>query len=73
MSKDKKEEKIDKKDKETEKPKDKSEEYLNNWKRAAADLENYKKDQAKMLGEFRKLASLDVILQIIPVLDNFNA
>ena len=53
--------------------KDKSEEYLNNWKRAAADLENYKKDQAKMLGEFRKFASLDVIFQILPVLDNFNA
>ncbi|MFA4817272.1 MAG: nucleotide exchange factor GrpE [Parcubacteria group bacterium] len=59
------EEKVDKKDK--------AEEYLNNWKRAVADLENYKKDQAKMLGEFRKFATLDVILQIIPVLDNFNA
>ena len=52
--------------------KDKAEEYLNNWKRAVADLENYKKDQAKLMGEFRKFASLDVILQIIPVLDNFN-
>lgn len=47
--------------------------YLNNWKRAVADLENYKKAQAKMLGEFRKYASLDMILQILPVLDNFNA
>lgn len=47
--------------------------YLNNWKRAAADLENYKKGQAKMLGEFRKFASLDAVLQILPVLDNFNA
>lgn len=60
----KNEEEIDKKDK--------SEEYLNNWKRAAADLENYKKDQIKLMGEFRKFASLDVILQILPVLDNFN-
>lgn len=60
----KNEEEIDKKDK--------SEEYLNNWKRAVADLENYKKDQIKLMGEFRKFASLDVILQILPVLDNFN-
>lgn len=46
--------------------------YLNNWKRAVADLENYKKAQAKMLGEFRKFALLEVVLQILPVLDNFN-
>jgi len=83
MSKDKKEEKnkkpeeveVDKKDKSEEPAAAKAlaDKYLNNWKRAVADLENYKKDQAKLLGEFRKFATLDVILQIIPVLDNFNA
>jgi nucleoside triphosphatase len=46
---------------------------LNGWKRCQADFENYKKDQAKMMVEFRKFASLDTILQILPVLDNFNA
>jgi molecular chaperone GrpE len=71
MSKDKKE-KNKKTDEEIDKQ-DKSEEYLNNWKRAVADLENYKKDQAKLMGEFRKFATLDVIFQILPVLDNFNA
>lgn len=58
---------------EIQKPKDKAEEYLNNWKRTQADFENYKKDQAKMMGDFRKFASLDMIMQILPVLDNFNA
>ena len=45
---------------------------LNNWKRCQADFENYKKDQAKMMGEFRKFASLDLVMQILPVLDNFE-
>lgn len=51
----------------------KIEEYSNNWKRSQADFENYKKDQAKIMGEFRKFASLDMVLQILPVLDNFNS
>lgn len=50
-----------------------SENYLSNWKRCQADFDNYKKDQTKMMAEFRKFASLDTILQILPVLDNFNA
>jgi molecular chaperone GrpE len=71
MSEDKKEE--DKKIKEETEKNDKVEEYLNNWKRAVADLENYKKDQVKLIEEFRKFANLDVLAQILPVLDNFNA
>ncbi len=51
----------------------KMDEYLSGWKRCQADFENYKKDQAKMMNEFRKFTSLDTILQILPVLDNFNA
>lgn len=50
----------------------KTDEYLNNWKRCQADFENYKKDQEKGMEEFRKFANMDVILQILPVLDNFN-
>lgn len=50
-----------------------AEEYLNHWKRTQADFENYKKDQAKAMGQFRKFANLDIILQVLPVLDNFNA
>jgi molecular chaperone GrpE len=49
------------------------EKAMDNWKRCQADFENYKKDQVKAMGEFRKFASLDMIMQILPVLDNFNA
>ncbi len=69
MSEEKKEEKDDK----TEKPEDKSEEYLDNWKRCQADFENYKKDQEKRTIEFRKFANADMIMQIFPVLDNFDS
>jgi len=54
-------------------------EYLRNqnavdsWKRCQADFENYKKDQAKSREEFLKFAKMDVISQILPVLDNFEA
>jgi molecular chaperone GrpE len=51
---------------------DKTEEYLNGWKRTQADFENYKKDQAKRMEEFRKFACLDFVLQILPVVDNFQ-
>lgn len=54
-------------------PVENAEKYLDSWKRCQADFENYKKAQAKMMGEFRKYATLDMILQILPVLDNFNA
>ncbi|PIU78328.1 MAG: nucleotide exchange factor GrpE [Candidatus Moranbacteria bacterium CG06_land_8_20_14_3_00_43_56] len=47
--------------------------YLDSWKRCQADFENYKKDQAKAREEFAKFAKMDMILQILPVLDNFEA
>jgi len=46
---------------------------LDSWKRCQADFENYKKLQAKHQEEFRKYAKMDVTLQILPVLDNFEA
>jgi molecular chaperone GrpE len=58
---------------------EKAQEYLKNqnaldsWKRCQADFENYKKDQAKYLEEFRKYVKMDVIEQILPVVDNFEA
>lgn len=45
---------------------------LDSWKRCQADFENYKKDQVKHQEEFRKYTKMDVILQILPVLDNFE-
>jgi len=50
-----------------------SENYLDSWKRCQADFENYKKDQTKQQEEFRKYTKMDVILQLLPVLDNFEA
>lgn len=50
-----------------------AEKYLDSWKRCQADFENYKKDQAKHQEEFTKFAKMDVISQILPVLDNFEA
>jgi molecular chaperone GrpE len=46
---------------------------LDSWKRCQADFENYKKDQARHQEEFRKYAKMDVIDQILPVVDNFEA
>lgn len=49
------------------------EEYLFGWKRCMADFENYKKRQqesAKNIGGYIKE---DMILQIIPVIDNFRS
>ncbi len=46
---------------------------LNSWKRCQADFENYKKDQVKYLEEFRKYAKMEMIEQILPVVDNFEA
>jgi len=50
-----------------------SQEYLNGWKRAQADFENYKKRQAESQKEFAIFASQDLVMRILPVLDNFHA
>lgn len=48
-------------------------EYLNGWKRAQADFENYKKQQAKSQRDFLQFANEGLIMQILPVVDNFHA
>ena len=40
-----------------EKLKQECEEYLNGWKRAKADLSNYKKDELKRWEEFARFAN----------------
>lgn len=50
-----------------------ADQHLDSWKRCQADFENYKKDQVTHQEEFRKYAKMDVILQILPVVDNFEA
>lgn len=51
---------------------DKTEEYLNNWKRERADFLNYKKEEAKRIEAFAKFASEDVILETIEIVDDLE-
>jgi molecular chaperone GrpE len=66
---------MEKKDfkKELEKSKKQAEEYLNGWQRTKADFENYKKRQAKIFGELEQMASQNLILEILPILDAFKS
>ncbi len=48
------------------------EEYLEGWKRAKADLENYKKKERERMESFAFQEKKDMLLKILPVLDNFK-
>ena len=48
-------------------------EYLQGWQRAQADYDNLKKETAVWKTEFTKYANTDMIMQILPILDNFKA
>lgn len=45
---------------------------LDGWKRALADLDNYRKRMQKSNEEFRKYCTEDFILELLPVIDNFD-
>ena len=47
-------------------------EYLDGWKRAKADLINYKRDELKRLEEVVHFANEDMIRDLITVLDSFE-
>lgn len=47
-------------------------EYLNGWKRAAADLANYKKEEGKRFEEFGSFTAAVIIKDILPTLDSFD-
>jgi molecular chaperone GrpE len=55
---------------ELEQLKQKTEEYLNGWKRERADFLNYKKDEMERIGQMIKYANEEIILKLLPVLDN---
>ena len=57
---------------ELEKCRKQSGEYLDGWKRAKADLLNYKKDELKRLEEIAKFANDDLMRELIVVLDSFD-
>lgn len=50
----------------------KSTEYLDSWRRAAADFSNYKKRQEKDAGELTKFANSMLISRLLPVLDDLD-
>jgi len=50
----------------------KAQEYLDGWKRAQADLINYRKDEAKRLAEFAKFANESLIIELLDVLDDLQ-
>jgi molecular chaperone GrpE len=56
----------------------KAKEYLemrkanDNWKRCAADFENYKKRQTENQKDLIAYSNINLILEILPVLDNFH-
>ncbi len=50
----------------------KSSEYLDNWRRAAADLSNYRKRSERDMGELVRTANAALILNLLPVLDDLD-
>lgn len=72
-------EEIKKENKEPEEPVDglvrcqkEKDEYLDGWKRAKADLLNYKKDEAKRFESVVKFSNESLIRDLINVLDSFD-
>jgi len=51
--------------------KKKCEEYLNGWKRERADFINYKKEEMERISQIIKYANEELILKLLPILDNF--
>jgi molecular chaperone GrpE len=50
----------------------KSAEYLDSWRRAAADFSNYRKRAEKESGELSKFANSTLIARLLPVLDDLD-
>jgi molecular chaperone GrpE len=52
---------------------EKAGEYLAGWKRAMADYENLKRDTSKEKAEFFVYAHSGLIIELLPIYDNFKA
>jgi len=50
----------------------KSAEYLDSWRRAAADMSNYRKRIEKDASEMSRLANSVLIARLLPVVDDFD-
>jgi molecular chaperone GrpE len=47
-------------------------EYLAGWQRERADFLNYKKEEMERIGAFLKYAGEEIILKLLPILDNLE-
>lgn len=74
MAEDKKEKELSREDlkKKLEECEKKRDEYLAGWQRARADFINYKKEELERIEEILKYAGEEMILKILPLLDNFE-
>ncbi len=59
-------------EKSAEEYKKQAEENLAGWQRAKADFINYKRDQKRILSEFRKYANEDIMMKFLPTIDGFQ-
>jgi molecular chaperone GrpE len=50
----------------------KAEEYLNGWKRAQADYQNFKKESEKQQSEIAKFVRAAVVAEVIPIYNNLK-
>jgi len=48
------------------------EEYLAGWQRSRADFLNYQKEKMERIGEILKYGKVELVLKILPILDNFE-
>lgn len=63
---------ISKSQEELEEYKKKAEEYLNSWKRTAADFENYKKRREKEDGELMRFIQEVTVVKMLPTLESLE-
>jgi molecular chaperone GrpE len=70
MSKEEKNNQPEPQNTELEKLQKQCDEYLNNWKRAAADFANYKKDEIERAGLLVGYAKEDMFTAILPIIDS---
>jgi molecular chaperone GrpE len=47
-------------------------EYLDGWKRAKADLINYKKEESERTTRLVDYTKEEILLEILPIMDNFH-
>jgi molecular chaperone GrpE len=52
--------------------KEEAQKYLNNWHRAEADFQNYKRRTEQERDELRRFGNVSIIINLLPVLDDFE-